>query len=94
MGLTAEQIDFERADKVVHTVESEWHYQLMTDCGFVPVTKERTGFVRKYTYIIPGKLTVSVTTGVNSDYWESSDGNRGYWGTLEKYVKNLNVVID
>jgi len=84
-------MDFAAANKVVHPVETQWHYPKMIANGFVPQVQEGIGFVRSYTYTHEkSPVVVTTTTGASSDYWSSSDGSGGYWGTLEAYVKKIN----
>jgi hypothetical protein len=80
---------FEEANKTVHRVEDEWHYPIVTAGGFVPETKEGVGFVRSYTYRHPSGVTVTCNTGYSSDYWRSSGGDYGYWGSLESFVNKI-----
>jgi len=77
---------FEEANKRAHLVETQWHYPMLTKAGFVPETKEAVGFVRSYYYHHPDGRTVECTTGVNADYWKSSDKKGGYWRDLERYL--------
>lgn len=64
---------FEAADRVVHPVETEWHYERMTRHGFVPDEKSGIGFVRAYNYR-KGNIKIRVATGVNADYWNDERG--------------------
>ena len=82
---------FEEANQVVHTVESEWHYPIMTKYGFVPLDKTGIGFVRQYRYQHPlNNCMVCVHTGVNADYWTNeTQGGFGYYGTLENHVQKI-----
>lgn len=81
---------FERADKKVHPVESQWHYPILTKYGFQPLTKEAVGFVRSYEYDDTSGHKIKCTTGVNSDYWEDPKTKKsGYWSDLEPYLKTL-----
>lgn len=83
---------FEEADQVVHQVESEWHYPILTAAGFTAQDKTGVGFVRSYKYTHPNGTEVRVTTGSHADYWSAKqDGkeiNGGYWGTLEPWTKS------
>jgi hypothetical protein len=77
---------FEEANKVIHPVETQWHYKMMIDVGFTPETKEQIGFVRRYKYT-KGDHVINVSTGVNSDYWvDETTGDRGYWSTLKSHI--------
>lgn len=83
---------FEEANKIVHKVEDQWHYARLTSIGFVPETKERTGFVRSYLYRHADGRTVRAATGCNADHWEgfSAEGKSiagGYWADLDKWVQ-------
>ena len=77
------------ADQVVHKVENQWHYSIMTRHGYTPIDKEQKGFVRRYKYENAKGKTVVVSTGVHCDYWSAEDGS-GYWGTLEAYLNTIN----
>lgn len=80
---------FEEANKVVHLVETQWHYKTMIEAGFTPETKEQVGFVRCYKYT-KGDHVVEVTTGASADYWRDKiTGKGGYWGTLQEHVTNI-----
>lgn len=82
------------ADKVVHKVEGEWHYPIMTKYGYEPITKEGTGFVRAYKYVHPQtKHEMTAHTGVSADYWRdpvnSSTTGKNYWADLEPHLKAI-----
>lgn len=89
-------MDFEAANKVVHLVEDQWHYPIMTKHGYVADTKEGIGFVRSYNYTHPTtKHSVTVTTGCNSDYWKDNEsGKGGFWGSLEPHLEALTSFED
>lgn len=79
---------FNVANSKVHPVETQWHYPILIEYGYMPLTLEQTGFVRKYEYIHPvTKHKVNVNTGVSADYWSSSTGH-GYWSTLKKHLES------
>lgn len=80
-------MDFEEANKVVHPVEGEWHYQLMTAYGYVPETKEAIGFVRTYLYkhSVTGAI-ITCHTGASADYFKSGD-RIGYAHSLATYLE-------
>jgi hypothetical protein len=85
---------FNEADKIVHPVEGEWHYPILTKYDFIPVTQEGIGFVRSYLYQhIPTMRMMRLTTGVNADYWNEVKGGKdvafGYHGTLEEHLKKI-----
>lgn len=81
-----------RADARVHQVETEWHYPYLHAAGFVADTKEAVGLVRCYKYHHPDGTTCQCNTGVNADYWSTSDGGGGYWRALITYLeKNYEV---
>lgn len=86
--------EFEKANKVVHKVESEWHYERLTKYGWVPTTKEEKGFVRAYIYTNPNlDITITASTGASADYWNSSEkGKGGYASDLEPYLKSLSTL--
>ena len=85
-----EKAAFAKANETIHTVESQWHYPIMTKYNWVPLTKSAVGFVRSYKYQHPKnpKETIEVSTGVNADYWYAGD-TFGYWADLEPYLKSL-----
>lgn len=89
--MNKEELDrFNEADKVVHTVETQWHYPIMTKAGFEPVTKTGIGFSRSYTYVHPLGYKIRVTTGISADYFNDETtkiGKFGYWGELEPHLK-------
>jgi len=78
-------MNFQKANETIHKVEDQWHYRLMVEYGFTPTTKEATGFVRRYVYTKDDHKVICVT-GASSDYWQG-DGESGYYGTLEAYLK-------
>ena len=83
---------FEEADKVVHPVEKQWHYPMLTKYGFEPEQREATGLVRKYTYTHPAGHRIVCSTGVSSDHWEDMNAKPwqgGYWRDLEPYLQKL-----
>ena len=88
---TEEQTNFDKANQVNHPVETQWHYPIMTRYGYVPLTKNRVGFVRQYTYEHPvTKIMINVITGGHSDYWSGdNDGSGGYWSSLEEHLMKL-----
>lgn len=79
----------EEANEVIHPVESEWHYPIVTAAGFIPEVKEAKGLVRSYIYRHPNGVSVSCNTGYSCDYWRSSDGFHGYWADLQPYVNKM-----
>jgi hypothetical protein len=81
--------DFIKANEKVHKVEDQWHFPVLTKYGYISETKERVGFVRSYVYVSEKGNTVTCTTGVNCDYWKSSNGERGYHSSLELYLKRI-----
>ena len=84
----AEQAAFNKSDQVVHLVEKQWHYPILTGAGFVPVTLSAKGFVRTYEYV-RGDITVHCTTGSRADYWRSSTGAGGYWASLQPFCNKV-----
>jgi hypothetical protein len=78
---------FARANQVVHSVESQWHYRLLVPYGFIPVQRQAVGLVRGYDYVHSDGRSVRCCTGANADYWTASDGKTGYWATLEEWAK-------
>lgn len=52
----------------------------------------KVGLVRCYKYHHPDGTTCQCNTGVNADYWSTSDGGGGYWRALITYLeKNYEV---
>ena len=84
---------FEEANKKVHKVEDQWHYEMMTKCGFVPQDLEGIGFVRSYTYKHPNGDQITCTTGVNADHWSGPNGAFGYWKDLELFLMAKYLLI-
>jgi hypothetical protein len=76
-------MNFSEANKVVHKVETQWHYPIMMEKGFTAITKEQTGFVRNYLYV-KGDHEVTCITGASSDRWSDNKGNGGYWSSLKE----------
>jgi len=86
-----EQQAFNDANKTVHLVETQWHYEKLIPAGYVALTPSQVGFVRTYHYEHPttGSKIVA-TTGSSADYWEDTVFKaRGYWASLEPHVKAL-----
>jgi len=91
--MTQEEKDrFNEANKTVHSVETQWHYPIMTKYGFVADTKEGIGFVRGYDYhhSITGHK-IRVCTGVNADYFTDRvhEVYPNYWANLEPHLKKI-----
>ena len=87
-----EKDDFDAANKIVHLVETEWHYPIMTKYGFVADTKQGIGFVRGYEYHHPTTgHKVRVCTGVNADYFTDLEQEvyPNYWANLEPHLKKI-----
>jgi len=62
--------EFNTANKVIHPVQTQWHYPIMTKYGYVAITKEDVGFVRRYIYQHPVTgHKMSAHTGANGDYF-------------------------
>lgn len=85
--------DFEKANSVVHKVETQWHYPILTKYGYVPITKEATGFVRCYVYQHPEtKHEIKAHTGANCDYWTDSKyptKGTNYWADLDPHLEAI-----
>lgn len=80
-------MDFEEANKRVHSVEDQWHYETMVAAGFVAETKEAVGFVRRYRYSHPDGRKMVLCTGASADYWtDEQSGETGLWGALKSHV--------
>ena len=83
---------FEEANKVVHPVEDQWHYKILSKYGFVPREKTGVGFVRSYTYDHPKGHVIRCNTGASSDYWSQEGTNHyGYWSGLEPHIRTLTL---
>lgn len=83
---------YAEANKKVHPVETQWHYDILAPLGWVAETREATGLVRCYDYSLPGTdYRVRCATGVNADHWSELTHKKaaGYWGTLEKFAKEV-----
>jgi hypothetical protein len=81
--------DFNAANKVMHPVATQWHYDTMTNAGFTAVDTEGVGFVRSYRYT-KGNHCITVSTGFSADHWvDDTSGARGYWGTLAAHVAGI-----
>jgi hypothetical protein len=81
------------ADKIVHKIEIDWHYPIMTKYGYEPTTREAVGFVRHYQYVHPVTgHKIKCCVGINGDYWEGA-GGFGYWRDLEPHLKKLHENI-
>jgi hypothetical protein len=82
----------DEANKIVHPVEKEWHYPIMTKYGFIHDTKESTGFVRNYLYHHQTtNHKIRVCTGANRDYFIDleKEVHPNYWGDLEPHLKQI-----
>lgn len=81
---------FEKANKTIHKVEDQWHYPIMTEYGYKPLDKEGVGFVRSYKYKNDDGHQITVTTGLNSDYWfDERSGTTGLWNDLKPHLQKL-----
>jgi len=80
-----------QANKVVHKVEDQWHYDTMTKYGFVPLDKTGTGLVRRYRYVHPDtNHSIEVSTGYSADHWtDKTTGAHGYWSALEPHLQKI-----
>ena len=87
---------FDEADKVIHPVETQWHYPILTAAGYLPNTLSATGFVRRYIYTHPATCNViAVSTGMNIDYWtDNTTKQSGYWATLESHLAKKAVALE
>jgi hypothetical protein len=80
---------FKEANKVVHKVEDQWHYEYLTKHGYEPIDKTGVGFVRSYRYQ-KGDHVICCVTGVNADYWTDKENNGfGYWIDLEPHLSKI-----
>lgn len=80
----------DEADKVVHSVEKEWHYPIFTKYGFNPLIREATGLVRSYDYVNASGHKITWTTGYSSDRWRDVTSDKwGYWSDLEAHLQGL-----
>ena len=75
--------------KKEHKVEDQWHYSIMIEHGFEPITKVCGGFVRSYSYK-KNNHEIICTTGTSCDYWDDKTiGKGGVSGDLKRYLKTL-----
>jgi hypothetical protein len=89
MTAKGEIMDFNIANRKVHTVETQWHFKPMTSAGFFAETLEQEGFVRSYTYS-KGEHYIIVTTGSQCDYWvDTTLKARGYHGSLVEHLESI-----
>ena len=80
---------FAEANKTIHPVETQWHYNQMTDSGFTPLDKEKQGFVRSYQYS-KGDRIIECTTGSSGDYWnDRKTGEFGFWRDLKRHLEKI-----
>ena len=80
---------FEEANKAIHPVETQWHYDMMADSGFTPLDKEKEGFVRSYRYS-KGDRIIECTAGSSRDYWnDRTSGESGLWGDLKRHLEKI-----
>jgi hypothetical protein len=84
-------MNINEADKVVHPVETQWHYPIMVEHGYVPDTKEAVGFVRAYRYTHPiTHHSIIAMTGGQTDHWSDPANNAvGFWAALALHLKKL-----
>jgi len=78
----------------VHSVESQWHYTIMTKYGYKTEVRERKGLVRSYNYSSSNDCKdITCSTGVNGDHWftrsECGGWAGGYAGELEDYLRSI-----
>ena len=79
-------MNFQEANKIVHKVETQWHYPVLIAAGFEAITQEAIGFVRNYEYR-KGDRVIVCTTGSACDYWNEQGVNKGgYHGDLASYL--------
>jgi len=83
--------NFEEANKKVHKVEDQWHYETMIKFGYKPITKEVAGFVRAYSYKHPetGHI-IECRTGTHADYFVDTVvrvNTKNFWNKLELHLK-------
>lgn len=81
---------FNKANEVMHPIETQWHYPIMIEHGYKSETPPQKGFVRSYQYEHPetGRV-IDVTTGSSADYWnDRTSGEFGYWSDLEPHLKS------
>jgi len=84
--------DFAKANERMHSVETEWHYPILTKAGFTSDTTPQQGFVRSFVYNHPAGHNIKMTTGVNADYWDNTKtGDFGYWADLQPHLNSLNT---
>jgi hypothetical protein len=82
--------NFDEANKKMHSVKDQWHYETMIEHGFTPITKEAQGFVRSYKYKNKNGKIISCRTGCSGDYWVDEDTkDYGYHRTLTPYLEKI-----
>ena len=93
--LWGRDMDLTEADQKEHPVETQWHYKILIEYGYIPKTKSQKGLVRAYEYTRPDyRSAIRVTTGCNADYWEDlMSGTFGYWGDLESHLKKIHKAM-
>ena len=86
-----EKKEFNEANKIVHKVEDQWHYETLTKFDYVPLDKTGVGFVRSYRYEHPEtKHQMRLTTGSHADYWvDEETKDQGYHASLESHLQKL-----
>ena len=90
-------MDFEKADKVAHFVENQWHFKLMTKYGFRAIDKTAVGFVRHYNYEhIKTKYRICACTGIHADYFTDITNKTvvddSYHNGLKLHLKKLKTL--
>lgn len=84
-------MNFEEANKKCHPVNTQWHYPILIEHGYVALTQEAVGLVRTYVYEHPTtKHQISCTTGAHADYWtDKQNGAQGYWADLAPHLDRI-----
>lgn len=84
----------EEVNSIVHPVETQWHYPIMVEFGFEPVTKKAQGIVRSYNYQ-KGTIIIECVSGYTADYWNRivsrhEEWKGGLWKSLRPYLESIN----
>lgn len=77
--------DFAAANEIMHPVQDEYHYKLLTKYGFVCNTPPQKGFVRQYLYT-KDETSIIVCIGASADYFDGALGF-DYMSHLEEALK-------
>jgi hypothetical protein len=83
-------ITYEQANQRVHLVETQWHYPILINAGFIPETLVQTGTDRKYKYTHKDGHTLICKSSDQAEYWlNTRTGTLGYWRDLVTYLVSI-----